>query len=135
VATQIRELFTAPICDFQSSFALPGVSVRGAAPTASPPVDAASPILLIGDSFAQEYSRDGRRAGLPEHLLRALGFRVDLIAMGRGAPWAARAATAMGRPGLVGKKLLIYELHALAAFHFNEWKLVDMGRPDAGAPP
>lgn len=111
------------------------VYVSGERSTPERLVDATSPVLVIGDSFADEYSRSGRRAGLGEHLLRALGFAVDVIALGHGSPYTARAAMAMTRPGLKGKKIVVHEMHAVAPFYWDEWKLVDVSAPPDGAAP
>jgi alginate O-acetyltransferase complex protein AlgJ len=100
-------------------------------------MDPDSPILVIGDSFVLEHSYSGRRAGLPEHLLRALGFRVDVVAMGHGSPYAARASLPLTRPGLIGKKLVIHEMVAVAPSYRDEWRPVDVfaRSTDRGASP
>jgi predicted ester cyclase len=118
----------------QERFALHQIFVRGETVTAKPLYDAASPIALIGDSNANQYSRDGSRAGLPDHLLRNLGFRLDVIAMGHGSPYTARAMLGLTRHGLPGKRLLIHEMHAVAPHYADEWKLVDLFGPTRELP-
>jgi len=101
-------------------------------------LDPGSPILVIGDSLTALFSFhtpciSGQRdagAGLPDHLLRVLGFRVDVIASPGGGVVASRKALAGRSNGLAGTRLVVYVIasRALTA-PGSRWELVDLGGP------
>ncbi len=68
--------------------------------------DRTSPVLLISDSFGAVYSAEG--AGLPNHLHRLLGYRLDRIKVPAGAENTVWQAIARRGDNLEGKKLVIW---------------------------
>jgi hypothetical protein len=96
--------------------------------------DAASPVVLMGDSHTLVYHADdvdlvSAHAGLADHLAAELGFPVDLIgARGNGAN-TPRATLAHRKGNLDGKKCVIW---CFAAREFTEssdgWKKIPFDR-------
>lgn len=80
--------------------------------------DRSSPVLLLGDSYTNIFSKAdlgwGDSAGLAEHLSRHLGFSVDRLSRNDAGARSARemlAAEARKNPGwLEGKKVVVWEL-------------------------
>ncbi len=69
-----------------------------------------APVLLLGDSFTNVYSRKelewGEGAGLAETLMLELGIGVQVIAVNGGGATAAREALA-GRPAALAAKVVV----------------------------
>ncbi len=80
--------------------------------------DRSSPVLLLGDSYTNIFSKAdlgwGDSAGLAEHSSRYLGFSVDRLSRNDAGARSARemlAAEARKNPGwLEGKKVVVWEL-------------------------
>ncbi len=80
--------------------------------------DRLSPVLLLGDSYTNIFSKAdlgwGDSAGLAEHLSRHIGFSVDRLSRNDAGARSARemlAAEARKNPGwLEGKKVVVWEL-------------------------
>ena len=95
--------------------------------------DPAADVLLLGDSFTNIYSLEamgwGESAGFAEHLSRALGKPIDVLARNSDGAFATREMLAQelahGRDRLAGKKLVIWEF-AARELAFGDWKLLDM---------
>jgi len=80
--------------------------------------DRASPIVLLGDSFAS------RAHGLPDQLLKQLGFRVDAITVPGGEPTGAVKALRFRGDRLAGKRLVIWEITVYALN--GDWRPVEI---------
>lgn len=99
--------------------------------------DPKSPVILLGDSFANVFSvgmmKWGDHAGLGEHLAMHLGRSLDVIAVNGGAPTVTRRNLAR-RGSLGGKRLVIW---TFATRDFidpaSEWEIVKLR--EAGAHP
>jgi len=93
--------------------------------------DMASPIILLGDSFTNIYSRPemgwGDHAGLGEQLALRLGRSIDIIAQNDGGVNTARA-TLLRRPRcLAGKRLVIWQFAARdLVVCSGEWKRMEI---------
>lgn len=91
--------------------------------------DHEAPVLLLGDSFTNVYSRPelgwGDSAGLAEQLSFHLGWSVDALAINDGTDLQVRQRLA-GWPAerLAPKRLVIYQL-ALRELAFGDWQPVD----------
>ena len=97
--------------------------------------DPDSPIVLLGDSFANVFSvgamKWGEGAGLGERLALRLGRALDVIAVNGGAPTVTRRMLAR-RGGVEGKKLVVWEFATRELADPNsEWELVRL--PEARA--
>ena len=85
--------------------------------------DRTSPIVIIGDSFSNPVY------GFADHLLKELGFRVDLMYVPGGIQRSSEALRLRG-DGLAGKRLLIWEFASFALASPRMWQTVDViGRP------
>ncbi len=90
--------------------------------------DRSSPVLLLGDSYTNIFSKAdlgwGDSAGLAEHLSRYLGFSVDRLSRNDAGARSARemlAAEARKNPGwLEGKKVVVWEM-AVREFVNGDW--------------
>ncbi len=80
--------------------------------------DRASPVLLLGDSFSLP------QYGLPDQLLKHLGFRVDPVTVGGGLGAGALKALRFRGDRLAGKRLVIWEITAYALA--EDWRPVDV---------
>jgi len=94
--------------------------------------DAASPIVLLGDSFTNIYSDPsmgwGDHAGLGEQLALRLGRGIDIIALNDGGVNTARAALVRRPDPLRGKKLVIWQFAARDLVVANgEWQRIEIG--------
>lgn len=84
------------------------------------PVNHASPILLLGDSYSNIFSLEsmhwGKDAGFAEHLGAALGTPLDTILQNGGGESGTREQLnrdlAAGNDRLAGKKVVVWELSA-----------------------
>jgi len=69
-----------------------------------------APVLLLGDSFTNIYSRKelgwGERAGLGEQLMRLTGVRVDILALNGGGATAVRELLSR-KPALLRNKQVV----------------------------
>jgi len=82
--------------------------------------DRASPVLLLGDSYANIFSLDsmrwGKDAGFAEHLGAALGSPVDAILQNGGGESGTRKQLAhelaAGKDRLAGKNVVVWEFSA-----------------------
>lgn len=78
----------------------------------APQPDRDSPLLLLGDSHALVFHAGGdmhaEGAGLPEHLTRALGFPVDLVAVRGSGATPARVDLLRRGDGLAGKRAVVW---------------------------
>jgi alginate O-acetyltransferase complex protein AlgJ len=96
-------------------------------------------VLLAGDSFTNIYSDTamgwGDSAGFAEHLSRALGRPLDVMAENGGAAAALRSslARAENRPRLAGKRLVLYQfaMRDLAGQHWPVVRLPLTAAPEA----
>jgi alginate O-acetyltransferase complex protein AlgJ len=94
---------------------------------------AASNVLLLGDSFTNIYSMQamgwGESSGFAEHLSRALGQDIDVIARNSDGAFATRELLqydlAHGRDRLAGKKVVVWEFAARELSSGN-WKLIPL---------
>ncbi len=92
-----------------------------------------SPIVLLGDSFANIYSIAdmgwGDHAGLGEQLALRLGQPIDIIAQNDGGVNTARATLARRPDGVAGKKVVIWQFAARDLVVSNgEWQRIEIGR-------
>lgn len=101
--------------------------------------DPDSPVLLLGDSFANIYSAErmawGSHAGLAEQLSYHLQRPVDRIVINDAGAYATRQALAEDlRRGdrLAGKKVVIWEF-AARELSTGDWRHIDWGRIDIGS--
>jgi alginate O-acetyltransferase complex protein AlgJ len=93
--------------------------------------DRASPVLVVGDSYTNIYSRAdlgwGTSAGFAEQLSRRLGFAVDRLSRNDAGARSARemvTAEAAKNPGwLAGKKVIVWPL-AMREVAAGDWSPV-----------
>lgn len=75
--------------------------------------DSKSPIILLGDSFVNVFSKEemkwGDHGGFFEHLALHLGIPIDVIAINNGGASISRESLARRPDALVGKKLVIWQ--------------------------
>lgn len=99
--------------------------------------DHSSPVLLLGDSYANIFSSAdlgwGNSAGLAEHLSQRLGFSIDRLARNDAGARSAREmlrTEALKDPGwLEGKKVVVWEM-AVREFVNGDWSDIRIeGRP------
>ena len=94
--------------------------------------DRASPVLVVGDSYTNIYSRAdlgwGNSAGFAEQLSHRLGFAVDRLSRNDAGARSARemvTAEAARNPGwLAGKKVIVWPL-AFREVAAGDWSPVD----------
>jgi len=96
--------------------------------------DTNSPIVLLGDSFVNVFSKGhmgwGEYAGLAEHLALQLSAPVDVIAINDGGPTTSRESLARRPNALVGKKLVIWQFATRDLVNpESEWKIVNIPKP------
>ncbi|MCC5830758.1 MAG: hypothetical protein JJU36_15030 [Phycisphaeraceae bacterium] len=95
--------------------------------------DTRSPILLLGDSFTNIFSRKamgwGDSAGLAEQLAYELALPLDVIAINGGGALASRQALAAdlarGEDRLAGKRLVIWQF-ATRELSQGDWRLLNI---------
>ena len=100
--------------------------------------DRNSPVLLLGDSFANIYSAVslgwGSGAGLAEQLSKVLRRSVDIIVQNDSGAFATREMLARelqrGRDRLLGKKVVVWEF-AERELASGDWKkiVMELGQP------
>jgi alginate O-acetyltransferase complex protein AlgJ len=93
--------------------------------------DPASPVTLLGDSFANIYSVEwmgwGDHGGLGEHLALRLGMAVDIIALNDGGVNTARANLVRRPRALEGKQIVIWQFAARDLVVSNgQWQRIDI---------
>jgi len=93
-----------------------------------------SPIVLLGDSFANIYSKAemgwGKHSGFGEHLAFELGMPVDVIAINDGGTNTSRETLARRNNALVGKKIVIWQFATRDLINPEaKWKIVDIPKP------
>jgi alginate O-acetyltransferase complex protein AlgJ len=96
--------------------------------------DPQSPLLLLGDSFANIYSdpslKWGEAAGFAEHLAYHLQAGVDVIALNDGGVNGCRQQLARRPAMLVGKRLVIWQFSTRDfTLKAGEWKKIPVGLP------
>jgi hypothetical protein len=105
--------------------AVNGVRMRGAA--VAPDTRRRSELLLLSDSFAQEYVT--QRASFVEQLQRFTGTPIDVLAEKGGAVLQCRTEVARRRDGLAGKKVVVWLLQAQNLSPQPAWQKVDVVAP------
>jgi len=114
------------------------VGVRGPDGLSAVEPDAASPVLLVGDSHTLVFHAGGdlhaTRAGLPDQLARELGLAVDVAGVrgaGSTAAWVdvARRARREARY-LPGKRIVIWCFAARELTEGDGWRRVPIGPSD-----
>ncbi len=96
--------------------------------------DVTSPIVLLGDSFVNVFSRDdmgwGEHGGLGEHLALQLGVPIDVIAINDGGATTSRESLARRSNALIGKRLVIWQFATRDLVNpESEWKIVNIPKP------
>ena len=96
--------------------------------------DTNSPIVLLGDSFTNIFSRQemgwGEYAGLSEHLAYNLGISIDVIALNDGGATGSREQLARRPNALVGKKLVIWQFPTRDLTNpDSQWKIINIPKP------
>lgn len=87
--------------------------------------DAASPVLVIGDSFVKYF--DSKSASFGAHLAAQLGHKVDLISVSGGGVLQARSALARRREnGLESKRVLIWLFTAASFVDGKDWRPLEL---------
>jgi alginate O-acetyltransferase complex protein AlgJ len=87
------------------------VGTRQASELTPIPPDRDSPVLLMGDSHTLVFhdpELHARGAGLPDHLVHALGFPVDLVGIRGSGATTTRIELLRRRDNLKGKKLVVW---------------------------
>ena len=86
--------------------------------------DAASPDVLLGDSFTGVYQlTDCEHAGLSAHLARALGHPVDLVMSYGGGPNVRHKLMRRGAADLGNKRLVIWVMTARDLYNYwEDWE-------------
>jgi alginate O-acetyltransferase complex protein AlgJ len=101
-------------------------------------VSADSPIVLLGDSFINVFSKSemgwGEHAGFGEHLAYHLGTPLDAIAINDGGATTTRESLARRQNALMGKKLVIWQFPTRDLVNpKSEWKIVEIPKPEIDA--
>jgi len=96
--------------------------------------DENSPIILLGDSFVNIFSKSelgfGEQSGLGEHLAYNLGISLDIIAINDGGPTTTREQFARRPNALAGKKLVIWQFATRDLTNSESlWKIVKFPEP------
>lgn len=96
--------------------------------------DENSPIILLGDSFVNIFSKSemglGDHAGLTEHLAHNLGISLDVIAINDGGPTTTREQLARRPNALAGKNLVIWQFATRDLTNPESlWKIVKLPEP------
>lgn len=103
------------------------------------PPDRASPVLVLGDSFSNIYSRgrdpNGVRASFADQLGCALGFPVDAITRDGGGASGTRVALQealrRGDDRLAGKRVVVWQL-SMRELSSGDWPLTALDPPRPG---
>ncbi len=96
--------------------------------------DPGSPIVLLGDSFVNIYSKKdmgwGEYAGFSEHLALNLGMPIDVIAINDGGATTSRQSFARRPNALAGKKLVIWQFAVRDLTNpESKWEIVKLSPP------
>jgi hypothetical protein len=96
--------------------------------------NANSPIVLLGDSFTNIFSKSemgwGEHAGFAEHLALNLGMPIDVIAINDGGATGSREQLARRANALVGKKLVIWQFPTRDLTNpESQWKIINIPKP------
>ncbi len=96
--------------------------------------DRSSPIVLLGDSFVNIYSKGdmgwGEYAGFSEHLALNLGLPVDVVAINDGGATTSRESFARRHNALAGKKLVIWQFAVRDLTNpESRWEIVKLSPP------
>lgn len=110
------------------------VSRIGSAGPGPVELDRDSPVLLLADSHGLVFHAGGdmhaEGAGLPEHLSRALGFPVDLIAVRGSGATPARVDLLRRGDKLAGKKVVVWVISVREYTEGQGWALVPVVDPE-----
>jgi hypothetical protein len=92
--------------------------------------DAASPIVVLGDSFTGVYQlTDCEHAGVSAHLARALGRPVDLVMSYGGGPNVRHKLMRRGEGDLAGKRLVVWIMTARDLYNYwEDWEPLTASR-------
>jgi hypothetical protein len=92
--------------------------------------DAASPIVLLGDSFTAVYQlTDCEHAGVSAHLARAIGYPVDLVMSYGGGPNVRHKLMRRGTEDLKAKRLVVWMMTARDLYNYwEDWEPLAAGR-------
>ena len=96
--------------------------------------DANSPIVLLGDSFTNVFSKAemgwGEYGGLAEHLAYNLGIPIDAIALNDGGATGSREQLARRAYALGGKKVVIWQFPTRDLTNpESQWKIINIPKP------
>ena len=96
--------------------------------------DPKSPIILLGDSFVNVFSKEeikwGDHGGFSEHLALHLGIPIDVIAINNGGASISRESLARRPNALVGKKLVIWQFATRDLVNpESNWNIVKISPP------
>ncbi|MGQ9608337.1 MAG: alginate O-acetyltransferase AlgX-related protein [bacterium] len=96
--------------------------------------DPSSPIVLLGDSFVNIYSKKdmgwGESAGFSEHLALNLKIPIDVIAINDGGATKSRQSFARRHNALAGKKLVIWQFAVRDLTNpESKWEIVKISPP------
>jgi hypothetical protein len=91
--------------------------------------DAASPVVLLGDSFTGVYQlTDCEHAGVSAHLARALGYPVDLVMSYGGGPNVRHKLLRRGTADLRAKRLVVWMMTARDLYNYwEDWEPLAVG--------
>jgi hypothetical protein len=86
--------------------------------------DAASPVVLLGDSFTAVYQlTDCEHAGVSAHLARAIGYPVDLVMSYGGGPNVRHKLMRRGTEELKSKRLVVWMMTARDLYNYwEDWE-------------
>jgi hypothetical protein len=96
--------------------------------------DEKSPIVLLGDSFVNIFTKAemgwGEHAGFAEHLSLKLNMPIDIIAINDGGATGSREQLARRPNALEGKKLVIWQFPTRDLTNpETQWKIVNIPKP------
>ncbi len=97
-------------------------------------LDTNSPIILLGDSFTNIFSRQemgwGENAGFSEHLAYNLNIPIDVIALNDGGATGSREQLARRPNALTDKKLVIWQFPTRDLTNpESQWKIINIPKP------
>ncbi len=97
-------------------------------------LDRNSPVLLLADSHGLVFHAGGdmhaEGAGLPEHLTRALGFPIDVIAVRGSGATPARVDLMRRGDNLAGKKVVVWVISVREYTEGQGWAKVPVIAPE-----
>jgi len=96
--------------------------------------DAASPIVILGDSFTGVFQRTYcRHAGVSAHLAKEIGYPVDLVMSYGGGPNVRRKLMRRGEDDLRTKRLVIWMFAARDLYdYWEDWEPLARKSPESG---